>query len=340
MIKKIEETDRSETNDNDYLKQYLKILIIYLQIIISIPLLILYHKKLSTLKQHLSHSFPQISTLFFVNIQANIVNLYWKGIFNRKTVFSIKSFLYQTKLKWQINLWTGNGTIFIDNAAEQLNLLQVQIKPFSYEKEIKNTPFEVFKTIYPWEYNKNYFRIFSKVAIESDWIRLILLYKYGGLYFDLDILFLKPPEDIIAKYKEFVCPWGVGSLKNTNNNLIYLSRKNIIKLCESAIKEKKPTNFLGLSFLSYEKLKTNNINVLSLCECDACWGCFNSTCDFYFIFQKKTKYNKQIMDFINEKSFIYHWHNGYNKVIDNDSYFNELEKKFNEKLNIYININF
>ena len=36
MIEKIEETDRSEPNDKDYLKQYLKILIIYLPIIILI----------------------------------------------------------------------------------------------------------------------------------------------------------------------------------------------------------------------------------------------------------------------------------------------------------------
>lgn len=329
MIKNNEETDTFKLQDKDNLKHYQKILIIYIQIIILIPFLILYYKYLlSALRQNLLSLMPQLSTQFFFNI----ANLYWKGILNRKSVFSIKSFLYHTKTKWKVNLWTGNGTTFIDDAERQLNILKVQIKPFIFENEIKNTPFEVFKMKYPWEYNRKFFRAFNIFSIEADWIRIILLYNYGGLYFDLDTLFIKPPEDMIAKHKQFVSPWGTGSFKNTNNNLIYLSRENIIKLSESAIREKKPANIMGLSFLSYENLKKNNIDVLSLCECDACWGCSNFSCKFHFIFQKKTKKNQIIMDYINENSFLYHWHNGYNRVIDNNSYFDELEKKFNEKL--------
>lgn len=262
-----------------------------------------------------------------LKIKPNVVNLYWTNAITRKTLFSIKSFLYQTKIIWTIQLWIDSRTVYTDNTENQLKSLNVTVKPFIFNNEIKNTPFEIYNQSYPWGNSKS-------ISVQSDWIRLILLYKYGGLYFDLDTLFLKPPEDMIVKYQQFVCPWGTGSLKNTNNNILYFKRDFIEKLCEAAIREKAAANFFGLSFLSYSNLKKYHVNVLSLCEVDACWGCPNISCNCHFIFEKQTNAHKFVFNFITQHSYAFHWHNGYNIKIEKDSIFTELEEKYNQKFKL------
>lgn len=260
----------------------------------------------------------------------DVVNLYWMGSMNRIALFSIKSFLYVTKKKWKINFWIHPNTTFQKYTLEQLKLLSVEIKKFIFDNEIINTPFQVYKGSRTWM-NKTKYKNWNRYKIESDWVRLVLLYKYGGFYFDTDILFLQPPENLIIDFSEFVGPW-CGSHTISNNNLLYLSKKNIIEMSETAVKEDSAASYFGLSFLNYNNLLKKKVKILTPCEADICWCC--RVCHFNFIFFNRTEEINFLINFINTNSLLYHWHNGYGSSIHPNSYFAQLEKKFDEKLHI------
>ena len=269
----------------------------------------------------------QIRGSFFESVQ-----LYWIGHYIEKTLFPIKSFLYQTKKKWKINLWIDNTTTFAGNTLQKLQKLQVNIKKFIFDEEIIGTPFEVFYKSYPWEIPEVLkFWENNPIPIRSDWARLVLLYKYGGMYFDLDNMFLRPPEDLIMKFGQFVGPWG-NSKKETNNHLLYFKRDIMNRLVLEAVKVKRAANVFGLSFLNYTNLVNNNVTILSPCQVDLCWNCMQ--CHYSFIFFNRSPHIQNLINYLERNSFSYHWHNRFKIPISPTSYYREMDIKYNQKLNL------
>ena len=87
----------------------------------------------------------------------------------------------------------------------------IQIKKHIPDNESKGTLFENNKHINNEKYLK----------FRSDLARIIFLYKYGGLYYDLDMILLKDFKCLLGI--EFCYTW---SIKNTGNNGILRLLKN------------------------------------------------------------------------------------------------------------------
>ncbi len=149
------------------------------------------------------------------------------------------------------------------------------------------------------------------VAYASDIFRFIVLSVYGGVWFDMDVLFLKDLKDI--KLKNFVYKWGIQEYGN--GALMRLEKGNDIIDKVMSLNLNKP-------FYPTETFtKQNNLDIWML------------PTEFFDIIWKYKKYDgnkinlpiKNFDDFFNPSNkkfdinflngcFTYHWHNHWDKV--------------------------
>lgn len=267
----------------------------------------------------------KIMIFFYINSKKNYAHVYWNGKVDKRILFSIKSFLFKAKSNWILYFWLRNISNIENDAKNELKKLKICIKIFNWNFEIIDTPFMNLKNLF----NSNFPTFgYSKISVESDWIRNLLMYKYGGVYFDIDTYFIWPIDNIIKKYGEFVTQWACSS-EFTNTNFMHFKKKG--KIISNIIKEiqqtKRPHSFFGLKSLNSRSLKKCNVSVLTCCQTDVCWGCLK--CEtFRWIFKPINEEISKLIKKINNISIIYHWHNGYKLQIHKTSFFNQMEKKF------------
>lgn len=260
-------------------------------------------------------------------------HVFWKGYFGRKNMFSLKSFLSTTRTNWKTYVWLDGERNISQCAREQIPKLGFIVKPFKWETEIIGTPFETFLGKQnPWDIEEGELKKWNRRKIYADWVRLVVLYKYGGLYFDLDTLFIKPIEDVISKHRQFVTTWH-GNPRISNNCLMFFYKDSpeLIELVHMAVKEKRAASWFGFKGLTRPTMN-KNIDLVHSCYIDYCWGC--KKCNCHWIFYKANTTFESLYKEIYRLSYVYHWHNAYFNPISSDSYFTRLEKGFDEKLGI------
>ena len=122
---------------------------------------------------------------------------YWYGKLGRKQLLCINSFLKTQNLeKTELWIWLDYE---IDNR-ENIKLIpkhnNIKIKIYNPSIESKNTPFE----------NNKFINFNEYIKFRSDIARLLFLYNYGGLYFDLDMILLKDFDYLLNI--EFCYQWS------------------------------------------------------------------------------------------------------------------------------------
>lgn len=251
-------------------------------------------------------------------------------------MFSLKSFLSTTHTNWKTYVWLDGKPNMSQSAQEQIPKLGVIVKQFQWETEIIGTPFESFLGKQnPWDIEEGKQAGWNKVSLYGDWVRLVVLYKYGGLYFDMDTLFIKPIEDVIAKHSQFVTTWHRNP-KISNNCIMFFFKDSpeFIELAHMAVKEKRSASWFGFKGLTRPTM-SKNIDMIHSCYIDYCLGC--KKCDCHWIFYKINATFDKLYKNIYRRSYVYHWHNAYTDPISSDSYFARLEKEFDGKFGISSN---
>jgi len=255
--------------------------------------------------------------------EITIFHVYWYGKLDRKQILCINSYLKTQNLsKTKLWVWLDYKTF----TEENINLIpkhkNIEIKKYIPNEEAKGTLFEKNPHLNQDKYLK----------FRSDLARVIFLYKYGGVYFDLDMILIKNFDSLLNI--EFCYSWSFE--KKGNNGLLRLFKKsqNCIDLMNKYNRTVSPFNLLGQNFyLGYNKIIfTDDINLYCL-PCvlfDPVWILFdtNKTSKYSKLnnfdnFFKKT--NEDINKFFNNKIYAYHWHSRNNYFIEKDSYFNKLE---------------
>ncbi len=234
---------------------------------------------------------------------------YWSGNLNEKHYVSIKSCYYfniLNKSNRKIILYLENN---IPNEYNDKISKIAEIKNFEYHSEIKNTIFE-----------KNNFYINFTSSFYSDVVRYLLLYKYGGVWFDLDVFFFRDFSPIFYNYENEVIVYEWEE-QNYPNGAIFISlQKENIKLknaIEFIIKNNRGWGFQEAN-ITYDL----NIDflVLPYIWFDPPWSGYNIK-DFF-------NYNDKKYNFENfyKGIFCFHWHNHWNYVVDENSIFSQLSK--------------
>jgi hypothetical protein len=207
----------------------------------------------------------------------------------------------------KIVLWLENNTP--NNINEEIRKY-CEIKHFSLEYEKTNTNF-IKNLIVP-----------QSITFYSDIVRCLLLYNYGGCWFDLDCFILRSFDPIFKNYENEVCVYQ-WAFCNYPNNAIFIS------LNPRSIKMKNNINFIinlnrGFGFQE-AKLNYNlpiDMLVLPFSWFDGAWmkNPYNiENVDFF-------KHSKKEYNFDNffKGAFCFHWHNNWDREIESNSIFMQL----------------
>ena len=240
-----------------------------------------------------------------------IFHCYWNGLLNEKHLYSILSCYYFNvyKNKHKIILWLENNTPNHYNAEIEK---YAEIRFLLLDNEIKNTTFI-----------KQYKR-HSDITFYSDFIRNLLLYNYGGIWFDLDCFFLRSFDPLFYNFENEICLYQ-WETQNYPNNAIYISLEPKSKKMQENIEFIINRN-RGFGFQEAQLTYDLPLNMLVLpCSWfDAGWidNPYNIGLTIFF---KKADRQYDFNNFL-KGSFCYHWHNKWDNTIDDDSIILQLVK--------------
>lgn len=258
--------------------------------------------------------------------QPLIFHSYWYGKIERKQLFSIKSVLV-TQPNSVVWLWIDEHT-WDDNLElmQKLNDMDsIKIIKYCALNEVKGTPFE--------DLPSSHFTQSENLPFRADAFRILILYKYGGLYFDLDIMFLRDIRSLIDW--EFIYCWE--NQPYGNNAIIYLHREETKGQLFRIVK--KTNSFQPWRIFNY----ANNLkNVMSYPTAffDPLWlfdagegGSYP-----YHITNWDEFFNKRMDKDLNYQDFFkgcyaFHWHNRWSLEVVKDSCFDLFDNQFSEILN-------
>lgn len=218
-----------------------------------------------------------------------IFHCYWNGILNEKHLYSILSCYYFNvhNNKHKIILWLENNkpnnyNVEIEKYAE--------IRNFSITNEVKNTFLENMVIKYVGGSN-------GGLSEKANFYRMVLLYNYGGIWFDLDCFFLRSFDPLFYNYENEICLYQWEKL-NLPNNAIYISLKpkseKMKKIFEFIIKNDKGWGFFRAK-LTYDL--DMDILVLPCSWFDASW-IKNPLINDFKVFFKTTNINYNFDNFL------------------------------------------
>jgi len=141
-----------------------------------------------------------------------IYHCYWKGEINKLNLLSIKSLIITNIINHTNNkiiLWTNNYSELFNTLLLNFPYLEyIDIREFNLENEIKDN--------YLSNYNYNSI-LNDDVVYQSDLIRQIILFKYGGVYFDLDMIFLRKLDPLYLSFSNELLLYSWADWNYPNN---------------------------------------------------------------------------------------------------------------------------
>ena len=268
---------------------------------------------------------------FLPKEEKTIYHVYWYGMIKRKQLCCINSYLATQDLSnTELWVWLDENTFNNSNKELIKDHKNIKIKKYCPNKEKLDTPF----------YNYKFVDQTKSLKFRSDIARIIFLYKYGGLYYDLDMILLKDLKPLLNK--EFCYTWSY--IKRGNNGILRLKKQS--ELCYQLMNKYKntisPFNLHNEKFFlgyNHKYIFTEEIKIM-------CFPCVMFDPVWILMDTKsKSKYSKlshlddffkstdeDINKFFDNQIFTYHWHSRANVVIQKDSYFEKIEKLLKKKL--------
>lgn len=230
---------------------------------------------------------------------------FWNGTLNEKHLYSILSCYYFNvyKNKHKIILWLENN---IPNEYNHEIEKYAEIRYFSCYDETKATGF----LTYPVHHN-------PILSFYSDLVRCLLLYNYGGIWFDLDCFFLRCFDPLFYHYGKEICVYQWEN-EHYPNNAIFISLETKSKRMKDIIEYILDRN-RGWGFQEANLTYDSPIDLLVLpCSWfDSVW--INSSGSISLSVFFETTEVKYDFEHFFKGSFCYHWHNNWNKPIEKNS---------------------
>jgi hypothetical protein len=248
-----------------------------------------------------------------------IFHCFWRvpREFGKKQFTVLKSIIANHK-KAEITLWSNVD--LRENEYFKKISPAVNFKLWDLNEEIKNTILE-------GEINKEDIQD-DLCYLEGDLFRLLILYKYGGFYIDMDVLVLRDMSPL--NELEFLYQWGTSGFNpnepsiTMNGAIMRLDKESPVslELLEKLLTspKNKNTNIWGNHL--YSRVSENNLTVLPCIWFDSEWG-FEET--IHNPFKKADDIN------LFEGAFAWHWHNRWDSEIEDGSKFDILDKIIEQK---------
>jgi len=231
---------------------------------------------------------------------------------NEKHLYSILSCYYFNvyRNKHKIILWLENNTPNEYNTEIEK---YAEIRYFSLSDEKTNTVF-----LENYEFN------FAGITYYSDFVRNLLLYNYGGIWFDLDCFILRNFDPIFSNFENEISLYQWEN-QNYPNNAIFMSlhpkSEKMKKNIEFIVKRNSGWGFQEAD-LTYDLPLDMIVLPCSWFNADWINNPYNVGTDNFF---KNTDKQYNFDNFFSG-SFCYHWHNKWNNNIHDNSIIIQLVK--------------
>jgi hypothetical protein len=236
-----------------------------------------------------------------------IHHLIWIGPLTKHHELCLKSLLLTQSVPWEAWLWMPSETI-AQNAAflAHLEHLPVVVKPYVAQAEARGTPFEGAMKLL----------VSDNPVNVSDGLRLLALWKYGGVYTDLDILFLRDIRPLLAV--ELCYRW---SFHSWANNAIFHFRRGspaLEALIERCIRIGSARSRRSMALEDLRELP-GALHLFPAFVFDPAWIAVDSgTADNPYINSFDEFFDSTVAADLNRffpESYAYHWHNRWTKPI-------------------------
>ena len=259
-----------------------------------------------------------------------IAHTYWYGEIGRKQAFSIISYLATQDLaKTEVWLWLDEESGYEgykENKYLKELLPFIKVKCYNPLKELKGTR----------HFQTNIFTTKFNLAYRADGFRILILYKYGGLYFDMDVCFLDDVLQVCGS--EWCYAWEKQAY--ANNALLYFHNGKESKLMSYLFWKAQRKAPMPWAILHYTDKRLRNLTVYPYQLFDPAWldEKAEATDKYFDSFFEPIKENDGEMKTVNSyKEFYpgalaYHWHNRWEAPEYDNSYFGMFEKEFKEIL--------
>lgn len=244
-----------------------------------------------------------------------IFHAYWTGILNEKHLISIRSCRYHHP-SHKIILWVENSPY--NEWMDQISIIAT-VLPFSLQTEKICTIMDGMNLLES-----------SSPSYYSDTVRYLLLYKYGGVWFDLDIFFMRSLDPLFHIYgsQPLVYQWEVYPFPN---GALFISlepySKDMRHNIEFIIDRGKGWGFCQ-AMLTYDL--PMKFTVLPCSWIDGAW----ITNPFKFSFEDFFNPTDKIytIETFFPSAFCYHWHNQWDVPLHDTSPIKQLDRDIQNRM--------
>ncbi|CAG8645016.1 17235_t:CDS:2, partial [Cetraspora pellucida] len=267
-----------------------------------------------------------------------LFHVYWRGKINDKIALMIKSFLYTQPLDCSLlNVWLDqNQEIDFSQNPHIQPLLKFSPNNFRLRKWNLTEQLS-YDSIYDgWEEKIN-----PKIPTVgySDLVRFVLLYRYGGMYVDADVLFLRDMRPVYHLDQEFAYRWSFWLNYNTAILRLNAKSETVRTVVENAMQHNMNFHPFQIKYYLVKKrivVKQDLDKYLYMMPTtvfDPLWLKVDLA-----LSKQVTKpninyfhdtYKSNVKEFF-RGAFTYHWHNQWESSIPHHSWFGILQKAYDE----------
>jgi hypothetical protein len=251
-------------------------------------------------------------------------HIIWSGKFDRKQSLPIKSFFATQNFKIaKLNLWS-------DEDLKNNNYLNpfkdlINFRKWNPIEEAKGTILENFKSLTATD---------GKFWLNSDLFRLLCLHKYGGVYFDMDVVLLRDFAPLLNQ--EFMYKWGAE--KNMiNGAIMHLFKgsqltKDLLS-CLQGISPSPNSHCWDRDLYTHVRNNNKNWTIFPSAFFNTEWQATSEDVKEYPGLAEGFKpFQKCNTTHLFEKAFSWHWHNRWGESIEIGSKWQILEEIIEKKL--------
>ena len=267
-----------------------------------------------------------------------LFHAYWKGPLLEKHVTSVQScWLHNmrddsVRSRRRIVVWTDDAGLHRTNASLLSQFAQlegVELRLLDIHEEAKGSPIQ----------NSNVLHVSGATLLSfySDVVRYALLHRYGGVWFDLDILWLRPIDPLLLTFdtRIMVYSWQAEgypngavfiSLQSRSAQLasaihFILSRRRGFGFQEAALTYDLPLDFLVLPCSWFDP--GWQLNPLG-----SVWR--------QFILSRPSSLQRCTWDNFHAGAFAFHWHNQWTDPINATSCMSDLQRDLQRSIQLLL----
>jgi len=256
-----------------------------------------------------------------------LYHCFWNGKLNEKHYISILSCFYfnvLNKPNRKIILLTNSP--FEDNDILRVISQFCEVRYFDFSEELKDTGIsdEISKTNDVYQF-------------KSDRIRYVLLYKYGGIWFDLDMFFLRSLDPIFNAFENEICVYTWADSNYPNGAFFMSLKKNSEKMLDFINYLINRNLGYGFQDYFYQKNHLTFDTPLDILVLPCSWFDGGFLYDFPDFIDGNKEFFKSVNGIINidtfaKGAFCYHWHNRWYNNVEEMSYFDQLTNDLVNKI--------